>query len=79
MFQVGSPFILLKFCNEKGTFTALVDPGRGACWHAPSPATGSNSFIFAYVFAKIARVGGRRPSPPMAGRPPTGNPGSATV
>ena len=41
------------------------------------PPTGSISFVFAYVFAK--KCTHRRLAPPMGRRPPTGNPGSATV
>ena len=40
----------------------LADPG-GAPVRAPP--TGSNSFVFPYVFAKSPHVGGRRPPPPQ--------------
>ena len=53
----------------------LVDLGGmpGAC-----PPTGPNSFVFTYIF--VEKCPRRRSTPPLTGpRPPTGNPGSATV
>ena len=56
--------------------TAFIGRSRGCHWHAP-PSTGSNSFIFTYAFAKKCPHQRSAP-PPMARRPPMGNPGSAT-
>ena len=54
----------------------LADLG-GAC-PAHAPTMGPNSFVFAYIFTK--KCPRRRSTPPPTGaRPPTGNPGSATV
>ena len=53
---------------------ALADPGGATGIHPP---TGSNSFIFAYVFTE--KHPRRRSVPPQwLSAPSTGNPGSAT-
>ena len=54
---------------------SLVDPGGVAA--SVHPPTGSNSFVFAYVFAK--KHPHQRSAPPNGSvPPPMGNPGSAT-
>ena len=50
---------------------------QGRRRHAPPP-TGSNSFVFTYVFAKSAHIGGQCPPNSSAPPPPMGNPGSTT-
>ena len=58
------------------TYNALADLG-GAC-PVQAPITGPNSFVFACIFGKSARI--RGPHPPNGSTPsPTGNPGSATA
>ena len=51
---------------------------QGGAGGVPSPPpTGSNSFVFAFIFAK--KHPHQRSVPPPARRPPMGNPGSATA
>ena len=64
--------ILMCYLQRTYIYT-LADPGGAA-----DPPMGSNSFIFTCIFAK-KRPRWRSASPPMARRPPTGNPGSATA
>ena len=54
---------------------SLADPGGAP--PARARPTGSNSLIFAYIFAK--KHPRQKSAPPQQlGAPPTGNPGSAT-
>ena len=57
---------------------AIIGGSRGVpLAHAPPPPTGSNSFIFAYVFAEKHPCR-RSALPQRLGAPQTRNPGSAT-
>ena len=56
--------------------TALEDLGGGRAGNTPPPM-GPNSFVFTYIFTE--KHPHRGSTPPTGPRPPTGNPGSATV
>ena len=77
MVDVLSITLYYDHCIKRRRLHALADPGEG-CVPAHAPQTGSNSFVFTYVFAK--KCPRQRSAPPTARRPPppTGNPGSAT-
>ena len=70
----------MLLCDAFGEMHWQIKGRRRRVSHTPPPATGPNSFIFAYVCAeKLPR---RRLAPPPTGRhplpPPTGNLRSAT-
>ena len=66
---------IMSVFSHFNLYWSLADPG-GCCQCAPP--TGSNSFIFTYVFTK--KHPHRRSVPPQQlNTPPMGNPGSTTV